>query len=251
MRVAGHRGALRCGHHGCTAAVSSGANAVAERWGTWPNVVTAVRSIATLVAWAVAVIAGSDAWLLAALLCYWVGDIADGLLARLTGRETRTGAVLDVLADRLSVCLVVVGYASTHPAAALPAAVFLGQFVVLDAYLTLAFARWSLLSPNYFGLVDATVYRLNWSAPAKATNTGAVMLVWLVTGSTLAATLLATAVLGVKSYSALRIARLPVPEALSGCAVLDVRTATRFPSWRCCTRFPPWRCRTSRASAST
>ncbi|MDQ2881857.1 MAG: CDP-alcohol phosphatidyltransferase family protein [Actinomycetota bacterium] len=228
VSAAGHPGALRCGHRGCTAAVS--ASAAAEQWGTWPNVVTAVRTIATLVAWAVAVTTGSDVWLLTALLCYWVGDIADGLLARLTHRETRTGAVLDVLADRLSVCLVVISYTSAHPSVALPAAVFLGQFVVLDAYLTLAFARWSLLSPNYFGLVDAAVYRLNWSPPAKATNTGAVVLLWLVTGSTLAATLLATVVLGVKSYSALRLARLPVPPTLSGCAVLDVRAATPCPT---------------------
>ncbi|MGH3550883.1 MAG: CDP-alcohol phosphatidyltransferase family protein [Pseudonocardiaceae bacterium] len=228
VSVAGSSGALRCGHRGCTAAVSSSASA--EQWGTWPNVVTAIRTIATLVAWAVAVTTGSDVWLLAALLCYWAGDIADGLLARVTRRETRTGAVLDVLADRLSVCLIVISYTSAHPPAALPAAVFLGQFVVLDAYLTLVFVRWSLLSPNYFGLVDATVYRLNWSPPAKATNTGAVVLLWLVTGSTLAATLLATVVLGVKSYSALRIVRLPVPVALSGCAVLDVRAATPCPT---------------------
>ena len=215
----GNPGALHCGHRGCTAAF-------AEQWNTWPNLVTAVRTIATVVAWAVAVTTGSDGWLLAALLCYWVGDIADGLLARVTHRETRTGAVLDVLADRLSVCLVVVTYVSTHTTAAVPAAVFLGQFVVIDAYLTLAFARWSLLSPNYFGLVDATVYRLNWSPPAKATNTGAVVLVWLLTGSTLAATVLAAVVLGVKSYSALRLTRLPTPPVLSGCAVLDVRAAT-------------------------
>lgn len=209
-----------CEHRGCSVGF-------AEQWGTWPNLVTAVRTIATLVAWAVTVTTGNDAWLLAALLCYWVGDIADGLLARLTQRETRTGAVLDMLADRLSVCLVVVSYVSLHPSAsaALPAAVFLGQFVVLDAYLTLAFARWSLLSPNYFGLVDAVVYRLNWSPPAKATNTGAVVLVWLLTGSALATTALAAVVLGVKSYSTLRVARLQVPPVLSGCAVLDVRTA--------------------------
>lgn len=215
----GNPGALRCGHRGCTAAF-------AEQWNTWPNLVTAVRTIATVVAVAVAVATGSDRWLLAALSCYWVGDIVDGLLARITRRETRTGAVLDVLADRLSVCLVVSTYVGANPAAVVPAAVFLGQFVVLDAYLTLAFARWSLLSPNYFGLVDATVYRLNWSAPAKVTNTGAVVLVWLLTGSTLAATALAAAVLGVKSYSALRLTRLPVPQVLSGCAVLDVRAAT-------------------------
>jgi len=168
-----------CGHRGCTSVFD-------DQWGTAPNLVTAVRTVGTAALWAVAVTTGAEGWLLAALLCYWIGDVADGLLARLTHRETRTGAVLDVLADRLSVCLVVVSYVSAHRSAALPAAVFLAQFVVLDAYLTLAFARWSLLSPNYFGLVDATVYRLNWSPPAKATNTGAVVLVWLVTGSTLA-----------------------------------------------------------------
>ncbi|MGB8995084.1 MAG: CDP-alcohol phosphatidyltransferase family protein [Pseudonocardiaceae bacterium] len=208
-------GAVGCGHRGCTTAFE-------EQWGTGPTVVTALRTVATVFAWAVAVTTGSDGWLLAALLCYWIGDIADGLLARLTHRETRTGAVLDMLADRLGACLVVVSYVSVHPAAALPAAVFLVQFVVLDAYLTLAFARWSLLSPNYFGLLDATVYRLNWSTPAKATNTGAVVLVWLVTGSIVVATGLAAVVLGVKAYSALRVARLPVPQMLSGCAVLDV-----------------------------
>ncbi|MGH3778029.1 MAG: CDP-alcohol phosphatidyltransferase family protein [Pseudonocardiaceae bacterium] len=211
-------GAGACEHHGCTAAFG-------EQWGTGPTLVTAVRTVGTVVAWAVAVTTGSDGWLLVALLCYWIGDIADGVLARLTHRETRTGAVLDVLADRLCICLVVVSYVTTHPPAAPPAAVFLVQFVVLDAYLTLAFTRWSLLSPNYFGLVDATVYRLNWSPLAKATNTSAVVLVWLGTGSPMAATVLAAAVLGVKSFSAMRVARLPVPRVLSGCAVLDLHTA--------------------------
>lgn len=210
--------AIPCEHHGCTCSFE-------DQWGTAPTLVTAVRTIATVVAWAVAVTTGSDGWLLAALLCYWIGDIADGLLARLTHRETRTGAVLDVLADRLSVCLVVVSYVTTHPPAAPPAAVFLVQFVVLDAYLTLAFTRWSLLSPNYFALVDATVYRLNWSPPAKVANTSAVVLVWVITGWSMAATVLAAVVLGVKSFSVVRLARLPVPRVLSGCAVLDVRTA--------------------------
>ena len=203
-----------CGHRGCT-------SSFAEQWASAPNVVTVVRTVGTVALWGVAVTTGGEGWLLAALLCYWIGDIADGLLARLTHWETRTGAVLDMLADRLSVCLVVVSYVTMHPPAALPAAVFLVQFVVLDAYLTLAFARWSLLSPNYFHLVDPAVYRLNWSLPAKATNTGAVILVVLLTGSMVAATGLAVAVLVVKSFSAVRLARLPVPRTLSGCAVLD------------------------------
>ena len=207
-----------CEHQGCTAAFG-------DQWRTGANLVTAVRTVATVAAWAVAVTTGSDGWLLAALLCYWIGDIADGVVARLTHRETRTGAIFDVLADRLCVCLVLVSYVVTHPAAVAPAAVFLIQFVVLDAYLTLAFARWSLLSPNYFNLVDTTVYRLNWSMPAKATNTGAVVLLWLITESPVAATVLAAAVLGVKSFSAARLARLPVPWTLSGCTVRDVQVA--------------------------
>lgn len=220
----GHLGHLpsgpgTCGHHGCTFVFG-------EQWATAPNVVTVARTLGTVLCWAVAVTGGEAGWLLAALLCYWIGDIADGLLARMLHRETRTGAMLDVLADRLSVCLVVVSYVTLHPSAALPAAVFLLQFVVVDAYLTLAFARWSLLSPNYFGLVDAIVYRLNWSTPAKATNTSAVVLVVLLTGSMPAATVLAAAVLVVKAYSLVRLARLPVPGALSGCAVLDKHAAS-------------------------
>jgi hypothetical protein len=40
-----------------------------------------------------------------------------------------------------------------------------------------------------------------------------------------AATLLALAVLAVKAYSAVRLARLPVPRTLSGCAVRDAHPA--------------------------
>lgn len=212
-----------CGHRGCT-------SAFAEQWSTIPNLVTAGRTVAAVTLWGIAVTTASEDWLLAALLCYWIGDVADGLLARLTHRETRTGAVLDVLADRLSMCLVVITYVTLHPQLALPAAVFLLQFVVLDAYLTLGFARWSLLSPNYVGLVDPLFHRLNWSPPAKIANTSLVVIVVLFTGSIVATTALAGAVLAVKIYSALRLARLPVPRTLSGCAVLDARHAADAPS---------------------
>lgn len=210
--------ATRCGHRGCTVALG-------ETWWTAPNVVTAVRTAGTVVLSGAATAEGDQVLLVGALVCYWVGDIADGLLARLVHQETRTGAVLDVLADRLCVCLVVIIYVTSHPAAALPAGVFLLQFVVLDTYLTLSFRNWSLLSPTYFGLVDATVFRLNWTPAAKATNTAAVVLVVLVTGAMGFATLLALVMLAVKAYSLARLARLPVPAALSGCAVVDARPA--------------------------
>lgn len=210
--------ASRCGHRGCTATFD-------ELWATAPNAVTALRTVGTVACWSLAIISGDESWLLAALLCYWIGDILDGLIARLIHSETRTGAVLDVLADRLSVCLVVSTYATTHPEAVLPAAIFLLQFVVLDAYLTLSFARWSLLSANYFALVDPTVYRWNWSPPAKAANTAAVVVVALLTGSMTAAGAGAAAVCAVKGASALRLKKLHTPNELSGCAVLDAHLA--------------------------
>lgn len=208
-----------CGHHGCTTDLG-------ERWGTAPNLITAARTVVTLVLWGLAVTRGSDGLLLAAMLVYWIADILDGVVARLTGTETRTGAVLDVLADRLAVTLVVLTYVTAHPGAVLPAGVFLLQFVLVDAYLTMSFRNWSLLSPNYFALVDPVVFRLNWSPPAKATNTAAVVLVVLLTGSIAGATLLAAAVLVVKTYSLARLTRVPVPLTLSGCAVRDTAPVT-------------------------
>lgn len=206
--------AAACGHQGCTAVLD-------ETWWTWPNLVTAVRTLGTVVLWALAVAQDSAPLLLAALACYWLGDVADGILARVTGSETRTGGALDILSDRLSICLVAATYVGEHPAAALPAGVFLLQFVVVDGFLSLSFRNWSLLSVNYFALVDRTVFRLNWSRPAKMTNTMAVAVVVVLTGWMALATLLATAVLAVKIYSAVLLARRPVPRVLSGCAVLD------------------------------
>jgi hypothetical protein len=85
VSVAGH---AACGHRGCTSALD-------ECWWTGPNLVTALRTLGTVVLWGMALVQSDEWLLLAALLCYWVGDIADGLLARLTGTETRTGAALD------------------------------------------------------------------------------------------------------------------------------------------------------------
>lgn len=204
-----------CGHRGCTAEVR-------DVWPTAPNLVTAIRSALTVVLVGMALHRPDQPWWLAgALASYWLGDLADGALARLTRSETRTGAVLDILADRLSVTLIVTVYLGTHPAAFVPAAVFLVEFVLVDAYLSLAFLNWPLLSPNYFHLVDRLIFRWNWSRPAKATNTAAVIACWVLTGSAPLTTLLATAVLGVKVASAVRMARLPVPLDRSGCAAAE------------------------------
>jgi CDP-diacylglycerol--glycerol-3-phosphate 3-phosphatidyltransferase len=54
-------------------------------------------------------------------------------------------------------------------------AIFLLQFMMLDCILSLSFLRWGLVSPNYFYRVDRTVWRYNWSPPAKTVNTVAVV----------------------------------------------------------------------------
>lgn len=120
---------------------------------------------------------------LAALAVYWAGDIADGLIARALKHEMRTGAVLDIVCDRICAINIYVAYAFFHPAMAVPIAVYLFQFVVLDTPLSLSFLKWPLLSPNYFFLVDRPIYRYNWSMPAKAFNSAAFILAIIVLGN--------------------------------------------------------------------
>jgi CDP-diacylglycerol--glycerol-3-phosphate 3-phosphatidyltransferase len=96
-----------------------------------------------------------------------------------------------------------------RPGTALPVAVFLIQFMVLDCLLSLSFLRWPLLSPNYFGQVHRPVYRWNWSPPAKALNSGGVVVLVLVAPSPLWPTALAVVVTIVKVLSLVAVSRLP------------------------------------------
>jgi len=114
---------------------------------------------------------------------YWIGDIADGMAARGLRQETRAGAVLDIVADRACTALCAAALLVLRPGTALPVAVFLIQFMVLDCLLSLSFLRWPLLSPNYFGQVHRPVYRWNWSPLAKALNSGGVVVLVLVAPS--------------------------------------------------------------------
>ena len=63
------------------------------------------------------------------------------------------------------------------------------------------------VSPNEFHLVDRQVWRLNWSPPAKAVNTAAVVGA-IVVGLPGVAVAVAVAVLGVKVFSAGRVVAL-------------------------------------------
>jgi CDP-diacylglycerol--glycerol-3-phosphate 3-phosphatidyltransferase len=86
--------------------------------------------------------------------------------------------------------------------------VFLVQFMVIDQLLSLMFLRWPLLSPNYFARIDRRIYRWNWSPPAKALNTAAVVLLAIVAPAAVAVTF-AVAVTAVKVVSLIRATRLP------------------------------------------
>ncbi|UWE09313.1 CDP-alcohol phosphatidyltransferase family protein [Actinacidiphila bryophytorum] len=178
-----------------------------------PNAVTLARTAAAVCLATTAITTRSTALLVAAYLTYWAGDILDGLLARRLRQETRAGAVFDILADRACTCVCAAGLLMTRPGMVLPITVFLLQFMVLDNLLSLAFLRWPLLSPNYFDRVSPGIHRWNWSPPAKALNTGALVVLITVSTAPLAPTLLAAAVTAVKLASLVALLRLPDPHA--------------------------------------
>ena len=197
-------------------AAGSRGRLVRETWRTWPNVVTGIRVVAAVTCFVVAAFEESEAWNYAGLAVYWVLDIADGGLARALRQETRIGAQLDILSDRLLIGAFYANFLRAHPSMAIPIAMHLVQFVVLDQYLSHQFMRWPCLSPNYFHEVDRTIWRWNWSAAGKVANGG------LVTGAVVAATLagwswmvpaaVSAAVITLKIWSIARLASLPDPE---------------------------------------
>jgi phosphatidylglycerophosphate synthase len=174
---------------------------------TVANGVTLVRTVLAVALGLVGVASGDLAVLAVAYAVYWVGDILDGWAARRLGQETRLGAVLDIVSDRACTSVLCAGLVA-HVGGVVPVAVvFLLSFMVLDTMLSLAFLCWPLVSPNEFHLVDRQVWRLNWSPPAKALNSAAVVLA-VVLGLPGPALAIAAAVLGVKVLSAGRVLAL-------------------------------------------
>jgi CDP-diacylglycerol--glycerol-3-phosphate 3-phosphatidyltransferase len=174
---------------------------------TVANGVTVVRTVLAVGLGVVGVATGDLVVLAVAYAVYWVGDILDGWAARRLGQETRLGAVLDIVSDRACTSVLCMGLVA-HVGGVVPLAfVFLLSFMVLDTMLSLAFLCWPLISPNEFHLVDHQVWRLNWSPPAKAVNTGAVVIA-VVAGAPAVGLVIAAAVVAVKVHSAGRVLRL-------------------------------------------
>jgi len=178
-----------------------------EPWSTTPNVVTVARTAGSVAVGVFAITAQSLVLLVAAYGIYWVGDMLDGYLARRLGRETKLGAVLDIICDRacsaICACCVLMLAPDTWPAI-LP---FLLSFLMVDTMLSLSFLHWDLKSPNYFGNVDKSIWRLNWSPPAKALNTAGLVLA-LCLHQLAAGAVLVSLVLLIKLWSAGRVRHL-------------------------------------------
>ena len=177
-----------------------------------------VRTAGCLAAVTLSIATGLPWLLFAGLAIHCVGDMADGIVARRRNEETRAGAVLDIVSDRLCIAIYYLSYGHLQHGMLVPIALFLFQFMVLDAHLSLAFLNWPLRSLNYFYLVDRALYSWNWSTPGKALNSGALILVMLTTGSPAACTALVLVIIAVKVVSLTRLHRMQVPAPV-GCAM--------------------------------
>lgn len=188
-----------------------GADPAAERLWTPATVITFVRTIASLAVAALAVVRRDEHLLWAALGIYWVGDILDGAVARKLGCETRIGAVLDILCDRVNCAPVYLGLAWLHHDFVVPIFIYLFQFMTIDAFLSIAFLVWWVRSPNYFFEVDRTIFTWNWSKPAKAVNSAAVVVLMLLTGSMWVGLVIALALVVLKVVSLRRLLAIGLP----------------------------------------
>ena len=139
----------------------------------------------------------------------------DGFYARVRDCETRIGAVLDIMCDRLNAAAFYIGLAWLQPDLSPAIFVYLAEFMVVDCFLSIAFLAWPVRSPNYFFVVDRPIWLWNWSKPAKAVNSALFAVLLLVTGWMWVGLVIASALLVLKCVSLHRLVRigLPVPGA--------------------------------------
>lgn len=177
-----------------------------------PNRITLVRTVIAMALATYAFSTGDLLWLVIGYVAYWFGDSLDGWVARRRNEESLSGAVFDIVCDRACSFLLAAAFMATYPDTIGPLALYLVQFGVLDTMLTFSFLLWPwMLSPNYFYKVDRPIYVWNWSKPAKAMNTGAVVVSLVVAGQTGADWLpyvVAIAALAVKVVSSYRLIQI-------------------------------------------
>jgi CDP-diacylglycerol--glycerol-3-phosphate 3-phosphatidyltransferase len=182
-----------------------------ERVATSATVVTGMRTVVAVVLAGLAAHEQSLGLLVASLVVYWVGDMLDGFVARVRGCETRIGATLDILCDRFCAAAFYIGLMWLEPDFAPAVLVYLAEFMVVDCFLSLAFLAWPIRSPNYFYVVDRTLWLWNWSKAGKAVNSSLFAVLLLVTGWVWVGVAIATALLVMKTASLVRLGRLGLP----------------------------------------
>src|SRR3954452_8221251 len=176
-----------------------------ERVGTPATIITGIRTVAAVALAGVAADHRSLTLLVVALVVYWAGDSLDGQVARRMHCETRMGAVLDILSDRLCASAFYVGLMWLRPEFAPAILIYLAEFMVLDCFLSLAFLAWPIRSPNYFYVIDRRLWLFNWSHPGKAVNSAAFALLLLVTGWVAVGVVVALCLMTLKVVSLLRL----------------------------------------------
>jgi len=199
------------------------ADPATERFATPATIITFIRTIAavTIMGFAMHADRSGGFWspalklLVIGLVVYWAGDSLDGQVARRMHHETRIGAVLDIMSDRFCSAAFYLGLAWLHPEFTVPVLIYLAEFMVIDCFLSTAFLAWRIRSPNYFYVVDRTIYRLNWTHPAKAVNSALFAVFLLVTHLAWVGAVVAAALLVFKTVSLVKVARigLPLPDA--------------------------------------
>ena len=178
---------------------------------TSATAVTGVRTIASVALSTLATCERSETLLLVALAVYWFGDSLDGFVARARDCETRIGAVLDIVCDRLCCAAFYVGLAWLDPHLAAPIFVYLAQFMVVDLFISIGFLAWPISSPNYFYVVDRTLFSWNWSKPGKTLNSALFAVVLVVSHSAPLGLAIALVLLVVKCLLFRRMLRIGLP----------------------------------------
>jgi CDP-diacylglycerol---glycerol-3-phosphate 3-phosphatidyltransferase len=183
-----------------------------ESWATWANLTTMVRLVAGVAVFGVAAVRHDEKLNFVGLGLYWSLDVLDGHLARRFDQETRIGAQMDILADRVLVAFFYLNYVKLYPHLMVPVVLFLFQFMGIDHFLSNQFMRWPIKSPNYFDQVDRPIWLWNWSPAGKLVNSAAVTGVLVLTKSAVLGVAVCSAILVMKFWSAARMLKLSPPE---------------------------------------
>lgn len=167
-----------------------------------PNGLTLIRLIGSLIFFWLALRHQEETYNFIGLAIHWLGDVADGVIARRFKQETILGAEIDIIADRVESTFFFVNFLFFHPHLYLPVLVYLVNFAFVDFYLSYQFIKFDIISPNYFYKVDRTVYRWNFSPAGKFFNSTIVpLLLIFIPRLQILALVLALGLIGIKTFS--------------------------------------------------